>query len=177
MATLGILGVLAETDDGATIGAVHDTLQHNFGRYWGASTGVLGPTMTQLEERGHVELTVADEVGAYRITESGRDRLRSLLREPLEDLSSSPLQPALVLKFGYLHHLEPSAQRAEIDSLHDRLRTARDDLVDVKSSHDEHVSDDAETGYRGDLLLLRVFVLDAIADWLDELEVDRAATQ
>ncbi|MDS0477008.1 hypothetical protein [Natrinema sp. 1APR25-10V2] len=170
LATLGALGVLAE-EETATVRAVHETLQHNFGNYWGASTGVLGPTMTRLEEAGHVGLTLTDG-GTYRITESGIARLQSLLRDPVDGLSSSPLQPQLVMKLGFLHHLPLPEQREEIDALADRVRTAREELGDVKSIHEAEVDDAVDTGYRGDLILLRIFVLDALLDWLDALEID-----
>lgn len=172
LATLGILGVLAEKER-ETVQNIHDTLQHNFGRYWGASTGILGPTMTRLEERGHVELKLVDGTGTYQITESGGHRLQSLLREPLEDVSGSPLQAPLVMKFGFLHHLPPTEQRHEIDALTDQLRTARAELVDVRSRHKTAVDDERDTGYRGDLIRLRIFVLDALLEWLDTIEVGR----
>ncbi|ELY37768.1 hypothetical protein [Natronorubrum tibetense] len=74
LTTLGILEVLTEEKQ-ATVRNIHDTLQHNFGRYWWASTGILGPTMTWLKERGHVELKLANGAGTYQITESGGHRL------------------------------------------------------------------------------------------------------
>lgn len=174
IASLCTLGVLAE-EESATVQDVHDKLQHNFGRFWGASTGILGPTMTRLEESGHVELTLVDGVGTYRITESGFQRLESLLREPIEDVSSSPLQAPLVMKLGFLHQLPPAEQRAEIDALADRLRTARAELVDVKSMHETEVDEEHATGYRGDLIRLRIFVLDALLEWLDTIEIGRPA--
>lgn len=174
IASLGILGVLAE-EERATIRDVHDMLQHNFGRYWGASTGALNPTMTRLEESGHVELVLDESGGSYRITDSGVDRLQSLLREPIEGISQSPLQASLVVKFGFLHHLPPAEQQQEIDALADRLRTARAELVDLRSVHETEVDDNAGTGYRRDLIRLRIFVLDALVEWVETIEIDRPA--
>ncbi|WP_254525713.1 hypothetical protein [Natrinema caseinilyticum] len=173
IASLGILGVLTEKER-ATIRDVHETLQHNFGRYWGASTGVLNPTMTSLKNSGHVELVLDDGGGSYRITESGINRLQSLLREPIKDVSESPLQASLAMKFGFLHHLPLAEQRQEIDRLADRLRTARTELTDLRSIHETEV-EDAETGYRRDLIRLRIFVLDALIEWLETVEIDRSA--
>lgn len=170
LAMLGVLGVLAE-EGTATIKTVHTTLQHTFGSYWGVSTGILGPTMTRLEEDGHVELTLTGG-GAYRITESGYDRLQSLLRESVDGLSRSPLQPQLAMKLGFLHHIPLSEQREEIDALTDRLRTAQAELADVKSRHEAEVDDELDTGYRGDLIRLRIFVLDALLEWLETIEID-----
>lgn len=174
--TFGILGVLAE-EESATIKDVRDALQHSFGNYWGASTGVIEPAMTGLETDGHVEVTLFDGVGAYRITESGRERLRSLLREPVDGLSSSPLQPQLVMKLGFLHHLPLTVQRDEVSALTDRLRTARADLVDVESLHETAVDEGTDTGYRGELIRLRIFVLDALLEWLDTVEINCAMTR
>lgn len=176
IASLGILSVLAEQES-ATIRDVHDRLRHSFGRYWGASTGVLGPTMTRLEENGYVELSLGDGGDPYRITDSGLERLRSLLREPLEDIEHSPLQPPLLMKLGFLHHLPLDEQRREIDRLTDRLRTARAELVDLRSVHEREVDDETDTGYRGELIRLRILVFDAVLEWLDTIEFDRSATQ
>ena len=176
IASIGILGVLAELES-ATIRDVHDRLRHSFGRYWGASTGVLGPTMTRLEENGHVELSFADGGDPYRITDSGLEQLRSLLREPLEDVEGAPLQAPLLLKLGFLHHLPLEEQRREIDRLTDRLRTARSELVELQSVHEREVDDETDAGYRGELIRLRVFVLDAVLEWLETVEFDRSAAR
>ena len=176
IANLGILGVLAERES-ASIRDVHDTLRHSLGRYWGASTGVLGPTMTRLEENGHVELSLADGGDPYRITDSGVERLRSLLREPLEDVADAPLQAPMLMKLGFLHHLPLDEQRRELARLTDQLKTARAELVDLQSVHEAAVDDETDAGYRFDLIRLRVFVLDAVIEWLDTIEIDRSATQ
>jgi len=131
--------------------------------------------MTRLEESGHVELVLGNGGGSYRITESRIDRLQSLLRKPIEDVSRSPLQASLPMKFGFLHHLPPAEQRQEIDALTDRLRTARAELADLRSRHETEVDRDAETGYRRDLIRLRIFVLDSLIEWLETVEIDRSA--
>jgi len=74
-----------------------------------------------------------------------------------------------------LHHLPPAEQRQEIDALTDRLRTARAELADLRSRHETEVDRDAETGYRRDLIRLRIFVLDSLIEWLETVEIDRSA--
>lgn len=81
-----MLGVLAKAE-ATTIEQIHDKLQHNFRRYWGASTGILIPMLSQLEDDDRVASVSVEQGYGYEITEDGRDQLRALLEEPVEDLS------------------------------------------------------------------------------------------
>ena len=74
LASFSVLGVLAE-EQVATLNQIHEKLRHSFGRYWGASTSILIPTISQLEDEGHLNATTADGNYAYEITPAGRDRL------------------------------------------------------------------------------------------------------
>jgi DNA-binding PadR family transcriptional regulator len=165
LASLAVLGVLAEKES-ATVDQVHEKLQHNFGRYWGASTGILIPTISQLEEDGRV-VSVSDECGyGYKITDDGIDRLRVHLEEPVEDVSKPSFRSHLMMKLGFLHHLPTEAQRDELRSMEDQLHQARDQLVTVEERHKDELGSQSNTGYRRDMIDLRIRIIDAFLDWL-----------
>lgn len=166
LASLGVLGVLAEVDM-ATVHQIHETLKHNFGRYWGASTGIILPTLSQLEEAGQVGMTVADGARGYTITETGRDRLNVLLKEPVEDVSNPSFRPHLMMKLGFLYHLSSGDQHKEISEMQAQLREERDRVRTLQLSHDDEPSDPMATGYRGELLDLRIRIINAILDWFE----------
>lgn len=170
LASLAILGVLAEKES-ATIESIHTTLKHNFGRYWGASTGILVPTMNQLKKDGYVEQVSADGSGiAYRLTKSGRNRLKKILSISVEDISHPSSRPELMIKLGYLHHLSVSRQREELRELKDQLRTERDKLLTLEDTHSTEGAEKKPTGYRHELFDLRIRIIDAILQWMNNVE-------
>jgi DNA-binding PadR family transcriptional regulator len=169
LASLGVLGGLAE-EDVATVDRIRDKLQHNFGRYWGASSGILVPTISKLEEDEHVETVRAGEEYGYEITSTGRDRLKTLLRKRIEDISHPSYRAHLMLKLGFLHHLSPDEQEGEIESLQDQLLEARDRLLTLEVRHEEGVESSRNTGYRRHLIDLRVGIIDAFLDWLEDVK-------
>ncbi|THE64693.1 hypothetical protein D8Y22_11285 [Salinadaptatus halalkaliphilus] len=173
LAKLGILGVLAETES-ATIESVHKLLTHNFGRYWGASTGILVPTMNQLKTDGYVEQVSVDGSDvAYRMTDPGRDHLQSLLTATIEDVSDPSSRPVLMIKLGYLHHLSVSAQREEIQQLKDQLRSERENVRSLQDLHATEIDDRDASGYRRELYDLRIRIIDALLEWLATVEPPR----
>ncbi|ELZ04056.1 hypothetical protein C482_03451 [Natrialba chahannaoensis JCM 10990] len=172
LASIGVLGILAE-EDRASVETVHERLQHTFGRYWGASTGILVPTIDHLEEQGHVELTASTPVATYKLTDSGQDRLQSLLTGPVEDVSHPSFRPHLMLKLGFLHHLPTERQRDELNQIKDQLHTARETLLDIDETHETAVENRESVGYRRNLTDLRVRITDAFLAWLDEVEPTR----
>lgn len=165
LASLSVLGVLAE-EQVATLNQIHEKLRHSFGRYWGASTSILIPTISQLEDEGHLNATTADGNYAYEITPAGRDRLKALLRERIEDVSHPSFRPHLLLKLGFLHHLPKDEQHTENESLQDQLYETRDRLLTLESYHGDKRKPGASAGYRGGLIDLRVRIIDTIIDWL-----------
>ncbi len=169
LASLGMLGTLAEREV-ATVDEIHDSLHHTFGRYWGASTGILSPTASQLVDDGHVEVVSEAESVGHRITDEGVDRLRELLREPVEDVSHPSFRPHLMMKLGFLHHLPAGEQREELDGLREQLHAARDRLLTADQSHETEGTDSEAVGYRSELIDLRVRIIDAFVDWLDRVE-------
>jgi DNA-binding PadR family transcriptional regulator len=166
LASLAVLGVLAETE-AATVDQIHNKLQHNFGRYWGASTGILIPTLSQLEDDGRVRSVSIKRGFGYEVTDDGRDRLRTLLEEPVEDLSHPSFRSHLMMKLGFLHHLPPETQRDELRSLEDQLHQARDRLLTINERHEAEKEPSADTGYRSDMIDLRIRIIDAFLDWLE----------
>lgn len=170
LASLGVLGVLAE-EDGATIDRIHEKLKHNFGRYWGASTGILAPTLSALENDGLVELTRVEQSWGYTLTAAGRERLRALLKQPVQDVSHELFHPHLLMKVGFAHHLPTADRRAEIAELQAQLREERDQIRTVQLEHDDAATE--HTGYRGDLFELQIRIIDTCSDWLAELTDDQ----
>ncbi|APX97736.1 PadR family transcriptional regulator [Natronorubrum daqingense] len=170
LASLAVLGVLAE-ESVATVDQIHDTLRHRHGRYWGASTGILVPTISQLEEDGHVSAVAADGSYGYEITADGRDHLQSLLDRPIDDVSHPSARSHLMVKLGFLHHLPVERRRAALRELQEQVLETRDHLLTVKSRHGEEPSESSAPPTRGSLLDLRLLILDAVLEWLEEFEV------
>lgn len=171
LASLGVLGVLAE-EDGATLDRIHEKLKHNFGRYWGASTGILGPTLSALEDDDLVELARTGGTWEYTLTAAGREQLRTLLKKPVQDVSHELFHPHLLMKIGFAHHLPAADRRAEITELQAQLSEERDRIRNVQLAHEDGASSES-TGYRGDLFELQIRIMDVCSDWLDELLEDR----
>ena len=115
-----------------------------------------------LRETGHVRGS-----RTYRITESGRDRLRKLVRERVSDVDDPGQRPHLLLKLGFLHHLPPSEQDEEVARLEDQFHRARAEWIEVANAHgaDEAV----HSGYRLELIELTIQLLDTQLEWIGEL--------
>lgn len=157
---LGVLGFLNERE--ASLGTIQDRFNHNFGRHQFAGHGVLEPALARLREQGHVRGSPT-----YRITESGRDRLRELLREPVSDVADPTQRPHLLVKLGFLHHLPPSEQDDEVARLEDQFHRARAEWIDVANAHG--ADEAAHSGYRLELIELTIQLLDAQLEWIGEL--------
>ncbi|AGB32952.1 hypothetical protein C488_09896 [Natrinema pellirubrum DSM 15624] len=169
-AELGVLGVLAE--EPADTETVRERLRHNFSRYWTAGYGALEPTVERLREVGHVTaVTSVTEAGRreteYAITDNGRERLRTLLNEPIPDDEIPMGGPRLVLTIGFLHHLPTDERRDRLAALIDRFERARSRWHDVKATHEETLAE--PTGYRRDLQDLAIRLVDTYCQWLTEL--------
>lgn len=177
LASLAILGILAEKER-ATVKTVHEKLRHNFGRYWGASTGILVPTVNQLNDDGYVKTTDSTtQAATYKITDEGRNHLQSLLTKPIEDVSHPSFRAHLMMKLGFLHHLSIDGQQAEIRALKDQLKTAREELRTIDAAHEAEVDDRERVGYRQELIDLRVRILDTFLEWLDAIEPSQPLEQ
>ncbi|ELY38924.1 PadR family transcriptional regulator [Natronorubrum tibetense] len=177
LASLAILGILAEKER-ATVKTVHEKLRHNFGRYWGASTGILVPTVNQLNDDGYVKTTDSTtQAATYKITDEGRNHLQSLLTKPIEDVSHPSFRAHLMMKLGFLHHLSIDGQQAEIRALKDQLKTAREELRTIDAAHESEVDDRERVGYRQELIDLRVRILDTFLEWLDAIEPSQPLEQ
>lgn len=180
LAELGVLGSLAE-ESPATRKGIQDRLQHSFGRYWGAGSGALWPAVDDLDEAGCLERlpperSVDNHPGeAYALTDSGRERLGELVRQPVDDFGLGA-RSHLMMKLGFLHHLPPDERAAELASLADAAQTARARLVEVRDDHDEQVADHDQYGFRRELLDLRLRILDVFLEWLSARRESVAGT-
>lgn len=164
LAEVGVLGTLQD-DDPATLEGIHSRLRDNFRRYWGYGYGVLSPARDRLLEVGHIEpAATGDE--RYVITTSGVDRLRDLLRSPLEEGTVIDIDQRhrLVIRVGFLHHLPPGDQADVLAEMEDRLREERESWLQRFSAADG----DADTrGYRADMADLIVRIIDSHLEWIE----------
>jgi DNA-binding PadR family transcriptional regulator len=172
MADMGVLCMLNE-EPGLTKSELQERLRHNFGRYWGAGTSVVWSATDRLNEEGLIESDVeaaGNEPPAFAITDAGRERLESLILEPVEDLFHPMQRPMLMMKLGSLHHLPEGDQGRIVDRLREEALEARDHIETVRHSHDEAIDDHERYGYRRDLLDLRLRLVDEILDWLEGIQ-------
>jgi len=165
---LGVLGLLAERDDSAA--ALQERFNHNFGRHQFVGRGRLDPTLARLRDRGHVTDIHTAEAGTCSITERGRDRLQTLLREPVTAVDDPSHHPHFLVKLGFLHHLPADEQAAELAHLEDQFHAARDEWLDIAAMHREEVS--THEGYRLELVELTADLLDAQLRWVQRLRDD-----
>ncbi len=176
LAELGVLGIL--TEESADAETVRERLRHNFSRYWTAGYGALEPTLERLREDGHVAAVTSVTAGRreteYAITDDGRERLRTLLNEPIPEDEIPMGGPRLVLTLGFLHHLPADERSERFAALIDRFERARSRWNDVKTAHEETGAEPA--GYRRDLQELAIRLIDTYCLWLtdlrDELETE-----
>jgi len=165
---LGVLGLLAERE--ASLDALRERFNHNFGRHQFAGYGTLRPTLDRLCEEGH-----AAGADSYRITTAGRDRLRELLAEDVPAVDDPAHRPHLLIKLGFLHHLPPTRQDEELAALEDKFHAAREKWVEAAAVHDDPEVEMGDTGYRRELIELTVDLLDTQLDWLGRLRASLEA--
>jgi len=165
---LGVLGLLAERD--ASPADLQDRFNHNFGRHQFVGRGRLDPTLARLRESDHVTAVHTAEAGTCSLTERGRDRLQTLLRGPVAAVDDPSHRPHFLVKLGFLHHLPPDEQAAELAHLEDQFHAARNEWLDIAATHREEVS--THDGYRLDLIELTADLLDAQLRWVRRLRED-----
>ena len=156
---LGVLGLLAEGE--ATVESLQKRFNHNFGRHQFAGRGTLDPTLDRLREEGYV---IGSQV--YSLTDQGRERLRSLLREPVAAVDDPEHRPHLLVKLGFLHHLPAEGRDAELAHLEDQFHEARNAWLETARMHNEEVDHD---GFRLELVDLTVELLDTHLRWVRRL--------
>lgn len=170
---LGVLGLLAERD--ASAADLQERFNHNFGRHQFVGRGRLDPTLARLRDRGHVTEAYTAAAGTCSLTERGRDRLETLLREPVAAVDDPAHRPHFLVKLGFLHHLPPDEQAAELAHLEDQFHEARNEWLDVAAMHREEVS--SHESYRMELVELTADLLDTQLQWVqrlrEEVEPDR----
>ena len=130
------LGIL--TDGPQRYGELAAAVRHFASRVMGPSLDVLGTSIELLRLEGLVEPAegggMADNA-LLRITEAGRAELTSLLksrvRSPVDDLNKL----VLALKLRFLHLLEPSERREQIDLLIEATESEINRLNDLRAHH------------------------------------------
>lgn len=161
---------MLKEESGLTKDELRERLQHNFGRYWGAGTGVVWSSIDRLDDETLIERNAeatGNEPPAFVITDSGEKHLESLILEPVEDPFHPMQRPMLTMKLGSLHHLPEEKQRQVIDRFRDEALDARDRIETIQHSHDDAISDHDRYGYRRDMFDLRLRIVEEFLDWLD----------
>jgi DNA-binding PadR family transcriptional regulator len=131
--------------------------------FWQVSFGSLYPALRRLEKGGFIEATQGDgRRKAYRVTETGRDRLAKLLADA-GDGSDREFQ----LHLAFLGYLEPQRRRGVLEArrlaLQERLHGARRSFLLARNSARK------PDRYRMALMERRVRSTEADIAWLDEL--------
>lgn len=162
---LGVLGLLAERDGSAA--DIQERFNHNFGRHQFVGRGRLDPTLARLRDRGHVTEAYTAEAGTCSLTEGGRERLQTLLREPVAAVDDPAHRPHFLVKLGFLHHLPADEQAAELAHLEDQFHEARNEWLDIAAMHHEEVA--PHESYRMELVELTADLLDAQLQWIRRL--------
>jgi DNA-binding PadR family transcriptional regulator len=130
------LGILS--DGPQRYGELAAAVRHFASRVMGPSLDLLGTSIELLRLEGLVEPTegggMADNA-LLRITEAGRAELKNLLRSrvrsPVDDLNKL----VLALKMRFLHLLEASEQREQIDLLVEATEGEINRLRDLRAHH------------------------------------------
>jgi len=130
------LGILS--DGPQRYGELAAAVRHFASRVMGPSLDLLGTSIELLRLEGLVEPAegtgMADNA-VLRITELGRAELKSLLksrvRSPVDDLNKL----VLALKLRFLHLLEASEQREQIDLLAEATEGEINRLRDLRAHH------------------------------------------
>jgi hypothetical protein len=144
-------------------GALAGDVRHFISRLAGPSLELMGSSIELLRHEGLVEPVDDGEDSPLRITERGRDALRSLLstavRPPFNDLNKL----VLALKMRFLHLLDASAQRDQADLLIEACRTELARLIDLRGSHT------GEDGHLIDWLDHDIALVETRLAWLQDL--------
>ena len=174
LAEVGILGMLNEQNS-LSADMITDRLQHNFSKYWGFSRGVLSSAIANLKEEEYITLSINSEESkyVYYITPEGKDRLHRLIREPFEtdEAFNFSNRHHVLIRLGFLHHLPEEEQTAVLNTLEDRLAVEREQWVEIQQMHERERPNDAQTGYRQDLIQLNITMLDALLEWVKGLNI------
>lgn len=168
LADLAILGILADRGM-LQYKEIQQNLSHIFGRYWAAGSGVLLPSIQRLSSRNEVEEFPDDsDTVRYAITGEGERRLRNLLTDTSVEYSDHLYNPSLTVKIGFLHHLPSEAHEQELEKIQKKLEEERDSVMSHWKYHVEEIEEADIIGYREGLFDLRMRMLDAFINWIDE---------
>ena len=77
----------------------------------------------------------------------------------------------MLIRLGFLHHLPEKEQAAVLNTLEDRLVMEREQRVEIQQIHERERPNDAQTGYRQDLIQLNITMLDALLEWVKGLNI------
>ncbi len=129
LAVLGALSVEPMTGYGLRA-AITDTLGH----FWHESFGQIYPTLKALEADGLVEREGTTSGGAFRITATGEERLRSLLAEPF---TSPPARDPLLLRLFFARHVAPELTRERVVQALDAAVARSEEFARVRAEIEE----------------------------------------
>ncbi|MFQ5352803.1 MAG: PadR family transcriptional regulator [Candidatus Binatia bacterium] len=103
---------------------VKKAVEASIDNFWKESYGQIYPILKRLSEEGSIEKSESATGGKrprhlYTITERGREKLKSWLREPTEP---SPVRMELLLKLFFGSQVDHNTNRRQIEDYRERLR-------------------------------------------------------
>jgi len=177
LAEIGILGALNERGE-LSQSEMQKFLQDTFSEYWGYGSGVLSPATKRLIENNSIKRVTKGSNTKYRyeITSLGKEKLDEFLRSPIEerDLMNLSSRHQLVIKLGFLHHLPKDDQESVLNNMKSNLAER---LGRWEAIQEEYHASNTQTGYREDFVQLKIEILEAHIEWIEELDLKSISSE
>lgn len=162
-ARLCALGILA-TRQFVSYAELAADVRHFLDRVQGPSLDVLGSSLELLKYEGLVETAGGGATALLSLTDAGRQELTALLAAGLRAGATDLNKLIVALKFRFLHLLDASEQRVQVDVMLDTVETELARLTDLRAHHA------GEPGHLIAWLDREISELSARADWLRSFE-------
>jgi len=115
-------------------------IRHFISRIIGPTPEIMGHSIELLRYEGLVETAAGDRDDALlRITDDGREELRTLLTANVRPSSTELTKLVVALKFRFLHLLEPAARMDQVRLLAD---VCERELTRLRDLRDHHAGDE-----------------------------------
>ena len=136
-----ILGLISHED--MTGYEIKQRIDRSLSYFWGASYGSIYPTLGTLVDKGYAEKK-SDEASArnkqiYSITDSGRERLKEWLSEPVK---RDELRYETLLKLFFGGSAEKGQTAEHIKAFREKSKAALDDLLTAEKNLSACLDDD-----------------------------------
>lgn len=159
MAVLGALSV--EPMSGY---ALREAIRDVLGHFWNESFGQIYPTLTRLEEQGHVARQPGARPGSsvFMLTPSGRARLHALLSEPLQ---TAPPRNGLLLRLFFGRVLGAAACRKLVEATRAQVHASLASYAEIRRTT---AAEGGVDPYIGVTLSFGEHIARATLAWADE---------